>query len=148
LWSNINASLAFDGLSDDRTLVVAPLFHIGGLNVTPIPSLWKGATVILEQMFEPGMVLELIEKHRVTTMFGVPAMFLFMAQHPEFATRDLSSIRVLACGGAPVPESLIKIYGQRGIPFLQGYGLTETAPFACFLPSAPAEAMLASAWTA
>ena len=84
LWNNINASLAFDGLSDDRTLAVAPLFHIGGLHVTPIPSLWKGATVIVEQMFEPGLVLELIEKHRITTMFGVPAMFMFMAQHPDF----------------------------------------------------------------
>ena len=145
LWNNINASLAFDGLSDDRTLAVAPLFHIGGLNVTPIPSLWKGATVIVEQMFEPGMVLELIEKHRITTMFGVPAMFMFMAQHPDFPTRDLSTIRVLACGGAPVPEALIKIYGERGIPFLQGYGLTETAPFASFLPSDKAEAKVGSA---
>jgi fatty-acyl-CoA synthase len=145
LWNNINASLAFDGLSDDRTLAVAPLFHIGGLNVTPIPSLWKGATVVVEQMFEPGLVLELIEKHRITTMFGVPAMFLFMAQHPDFATRDLSSLRVLVVGGAPVPEALIKTYGARGIPFLQGYGLTETAPFACFLPSDMAEAKVGSA---
>jgi len=72
-------------------------------------------------------------------------MFMFMAQHPDFPTRDLSSIRVLACGGAPVPEALIKIYGERGIPFLQGYGLTETAPFASFLPSDKAEAKVGSA---
>jgi fatty-acyl-CoA synthase len=135
LWNNINASLAYDGLTDDRTLAVAPLFHIGGLNVTPMGSLWKGATVIVEQMFEPGLVLELIERHRITTMFGVPAMFLFMAQHPDFASRDLSSVRIFVVGGAPVPEALINIYAQRGIPFLQGYGLTETAPFACFLPA-------------
>jgi fatty-acyl-CoA synthase len=78
-------------------------------------------------------------------MFGVPAMFLFMAQHPDFAARDLSSIRVLAVGGAPVPESLIKVYAARGIPFNQGYGLTETAPFACFLPSDMATEKLGSA---
>ncbi|MFN2581967.1 MAG: AMP-binding protein, partial [Candidatus Dormibacteria bacterium] len=120
LWNNINASLAYDGLVDDVTLAAAPLFHIGGLNVTPVPSLMKGATVVVEQMFEPGLVLELIERHHVTTMFGVPAMFLFMAQHPDFATRDLSSVRVLVVGGAPVPEQLIKVYGGRGIPFLQG----------------------------
>jgi fatty-acyl-CoA synthase len=148
LWNNINASLAFDGLMDDRTLAVAPLFHIGGLNVTPIPSLLKGATVIVEQMFEPGMVLELIEKHRITTMFGVPAMFLFMAQHPDFATRDLSSVRIFVCGGAPVPEQLIKTYSARGISFLQGYGLTETAPFACFLPADMAGAKVGSAGVA
>ncbi len=98
-------------------------------------SLWKGASVVVEQMFEPGLVLELIEKHRITTMFGVPAMFLFMAQHPDFATRDLSSLRLLVVGGAPVPEKLIQTYAARGVPMLQGYGLTETAPFSSFLPS-------------
>ncbi|MBV8301600.1 MAG: long-chain fatty acid--CoA ligase, partial [Candidatus Dormibacteraeota bacterium] len=145
LWNNINSSLAFDTLSDDSTLAVAPLFHIGGLNVTPIPLFLKGGCVVVEQMFEPGMVLELIEKHRITLMFGVPAMYLFMAQHPDFATRDLSSVRNLIVGGAPVPEQLIKVYAKRGIPFFQGYGLTETAPFACFLPTDKADQKLGSA---
>ena len=125
--------------------MVAPLFHIGGLNVTPLAAFAKGATVVLEQMFEPSLVLEIIEQQRITSMFGVPAMFLFMAQHPDFATRDLSSIRMFAVGGAPVPEALIKIYGARGIPFNQGYGLTETAPFACFLPADMAIEKLGSA---
>ena len=145
IWNNINALLADDATSQEITLVVAPLFHIGGLNVTPLLSLLKGATVVMEQMFEPGMVLENIEKYRVTSMFGVPAMYLFMAQHPDFATRDLSSIRVLSCGGAPVPEALIKVYAARGLPFNQGYGLTETAPFASFLPSSMAAEKLGSA---
>jgi fatty-acyl-CoA synthase len=145
IWNNINSSLADDASSFEITLVVAPLFHIGGLNVTPLSAFIKGATVVLEQMFEPGVVLEAIEKHHVTSMFGVPAMFLFMAQHPEFATRDLTSIRVFAVGGAPVPEALIKAYGTRGIPFSQGYGLTETSPFACFLPPDMAMEKLGSA---
>ncbi len=145
IWNNINALLADDATSEEITLVVAPLFHIGGLNVTPLLSFIKGATVVLEQMFEPGLVLEYIEKFHITSMFGVPAMYLFMAQHPDFATRDLSSIRVLSCGGAPVPEALIKVYGARGLPFNQGYGLTETSPFASFLPSSMATAKLGSA---
>ena len=145
IWNNINSWLADDATSEEITLVVAPLFHIGGLNVTPLAAFIKGATVVLEQMFEPGIVLETIEKYRVTSMFGVPAMFLFMAQHSEFATRDLSSIRMLAVGGAPVPEALIRLYGARGIPFNQGYGLTETAPFACFLPASMATEKLGSA---
>jgi fatty-acyl-CoA synthase len=145
IWNNINASLADDATSQEITLVVAPLFHIGGLNVTPLLAFMHGATVVMEQMFEPGLVLELIEKFHVTSMFGVPAMYLFMAQHPDFATRDLSSIRVLSCGGAPVPEALIKVYGARGLPFNQGYGLTETAPFASFLPSSMATRKLGSA---
>ena len=145
IWNNINSSLADDATSEEITLVVAPLFHIGGLNVTPLGALMKGATVVLEQIFEPGLVLETIEKYRVSSMFGVPAMFLFMAQHSDFATRDLSSIRTLAVGGAPVPEALLQIYAARGMPFNQGYGLTETAPFASFLPASMAIEKLGSA---
>ena len=66
-------------------------------------------------------------------MFGAPAMFLFMSQQPEFADTDLSSISTLICGAAPVPESLIELYAARDVPFCQGYGLTETAPFSAFL---------------
>ncbi len=134
LWNNINALLGYDTLMDDRTLVVAPLFHIGGLNVTPLLAFLKGATVVLERQFDPQRVLQLIPKHRITTMFGVPAMFLFISQMPQFAETDLSSVRSFICGGAPVPEALIRLYGQRGITFAQGYGLTETAPFASLVP--------------
>jgi len=134
LWNNVNALLAYDNLMEDRTLVVAPLFHIGGLNVTPLTAWLKGATVVLERQFDPQRVLQLIPQHRITTMFGVPAMFLFMSQMPQFAEADLSSVRTFICGGAPVPEALIRLYGQRGISFAQGYGLTETAPFASIVP--------------
>jgi fatty-acyl-CoA synthase len=134
LWNNINAGLAFDISVDDITLVCAPLFHIGGLNVTPLIAFMKGAEVVLMRAFDPGVVLELIPRHRATTMFGVPAMFLFMSQHPGFAAADLSSIRFFLCGGAPVPEALIRFYGQRGLCFAQGYGLTETAPFVTLVP--------------
>jgi fatty-acyl-CoA synthase len=145
LWNNINASLSYDTLSTDATLVVAPLFHIGGLNVTPIGTFMKGGKVVLGEVFEPGMVLELIEKHQINTMFGVPAMFQFISLHPDFEKTDLSSVRIFICGGAPVPESLIELYGKRGITFAQGYGLTETAPFACFVPVEMAQAKIGSA---
>jgi fatty-acyl-CoA synthase len=134
LWNNFNALLGYDTMMDDRTLVVAPLFHIGGLNVTPLGAFLKGATVVLERQFDPQRVLQLIPKHRITTMFGVPAMFLFMSQMPGFAEADMSSVRSFICGGAPVPEALIRLYGARGITFAQGYGLTETAPFASIVP--------------
>jgi fatty-acyl-CoA synthase len=66
-------------------------------------------------------------------MFGVPAMFLFLSQLPEFDAADLTSVRTLVCGGAPVPEPLIKLFNGRGVPINQGYGLTETAPMVSFL---------------
>ena len=124
---------AFDVNEDDVSLVVAPLFHIGGLNVTPLTTWQKGGEVVLQRSFDPGDALADIGRYGVKTMFGVPAMFLFMSQHPGFADADLTSVRTLICGGAPVPEPLMKTYNGRGIPIQQGYGLTETAPFVTLL---------------
>ncbi len=132
-WNNVNALFNFDVLQDDVTLVVAPLFHIGGLNVTTLITFQKGGTVVLHRAFDPPRVLEAIAQHRITTMFGVPAMFQFMAQDPDFAAADLSSVRMLICGGAPCPLPLLEIYEKRGISVQQGYGLTETAPQVTFL---------------
>src|SRR5438477_197880 len=89
---------------------------------------------VVMRSFDPGGGLDLIPRHRVSTMFGVPAMFLFVSQHPGFAAADLSSVRFLLCGGAPVPEALIRLYGARGLTFAHGYGLTETAPFVTLVP--------------
>lgn len=144
-WNNVNGMFGLDVLEDDVTLVVAPLFHIGGLNVTTLISWQKGAEVVLHRSFDPGACLEDIPRYGVTTMFGVPAMFLFISQHPNFGQADLTSIRLLVCGGAPVPEPLIKLYNGRGIPINQGYGLTETAPMVSFLPPEWSLAKLGSA---
>ncbi|MEP9393039.1 long-chain fatty acid--CoA ligase [Gordonia sp. VNK1] len=129
-WNNVNALFCLDVDSSDISYCAAPLFHIGGLNVTTLITLQKGGHIVLAQSFDPVVALADIEKHRVTTMFGVPAMYLFMSQVPQFETADLSSLRYLVCGGAPVPEPLMRRYAERGLAFAQGYGLTETAPLA------------------
>lgn len=133
LWNNFNAMLAFGGSRDDIVLTAAPLFHIGGLNVMTLQAFHTGATVVLLRNFDPAKVLADIERYSVTHMFGAPAMFLFMSQEAGFADADLSSVRNFLCGAAPVPESLIELYSARNIDFCQGYGLTETSPFASFL---------------
>jgi fatty-acyl-CoA synthase len=89
--------------------------------------------VVLLRNFDPAHALKDIGRYEVTHMFLAPAMFLFMSQDESFASSDLSSVKNLICGAAPVPESLIELYASRGIDFCQGYGLTETAPFASFL---------------
>ena len=134
-WNNVNARFGPENLAADVSLTCAPLFHIGGLNVTTLIGLQNGGHVVLHRSFDAGQVLADIARYRVQTLFGAPAMFLFMAQHPAFATTDLSSVDVLIGGGAPVPESLVTLYKARGIKLCQGYGLTETAPFATFLGS-------------
>ena len=74
-------------------------------------------------------------------------MLLFVSQLPGFDAADLTSLRLVICGGAPVPEPLIKLYNGRGIPINQGYGLTETSPTVTFLTSEFGLAKLGSAGT-
>jgi len=132
-WNNTNAMLTLDLAEDDVTLTVGPLFHIGGLNVTTLITWQKGGEVVLHRTFDPARFIEDVSRYAVTTTFAVPAMLLFVSQHPEFDAADLTSLRLVVCGGAPVPEALMKVYLGRGIPVNQGYGLTETAPMVTFL---------------
>lgn len=145
LWNNINAMMAFGGSRDDIVLTAAPVFHIGALNVMCLNCFQLGATVALLRSFDPGQVLADFERYGATHMFGAPAMFLFISQQPQFESTDLSSIKMLLCGGAPVPVPLIELYGERGISFCQAYGLTETSPFACGLSEEWATKKLGSA---
>jgi len=133
-WTNLSLDLVTPMAEDDVVLQVLPQFHCGGWNVQPLLGWWKGARVVLERGFDAGRVLELIERKRVTTLMGVPAIYLFLAQHPRFAEADLSSLRRAVVGGAPMPESLLETWAARGITVVQGYGLTEAAPNVLCLP--------------
>ena len=132
-WNNISAMLAYDVRESEISLLVAPLFHIGGLNVNSLVIWQKGGHIVLHRGFDPARALDDIARYRVTAMFAVPAMLLFMSQHPDFPTADLTSLVAIVCGGAPVPEPLLRLYAERGMPINQGYGLTETSPFVTFL---------------
>ena len=127
-WNSINVLVDADLAGDEVTLVVAPLFHTAGLNMICLPTLLKGGRVVLEPAFDPGRVLRLVAERGVTLMFAVPAMYNLLAAHPDWAGTDLSSVRTLMCGGAPVPESTIRTYLARGLAFVQGYGMTEASP--------------------
>jgi fatty-acyl-CoA synthase len=144
-WNNSMSLLTIDSHETDATLVVAPLFHIGGLNVTTLTAFQKGAHVILHRGFDPARWIEDIAKYKVTTAFAVPAMLLAVSQNPAFESADLSSLRTIICGGAPVPEPLLQLYAKCGVPIDQGYGLTETAPMVTFLTREWGAAKLGSA---
>ena len=81
----------------------------------------------------------------MTSLFGVPAIYDAMAAHPRWPDADLSSLRMLLCGGAPVPEATIRRYTRRGLAFIQGYGMTETSPGALLLDAAHVESKAGSA---
>ncbi|WP_409467842.1 acyl-CoA synthetase [Streptomyces sp. HC307] len=132
-WNAINVLVDQELAADETALVSAPLFHTAGLNMLTLPVLLKGGSCVLVGAFDPAGTLDLIERHRITFMFGVPAMFDQIARQPGWADADLSSVRQLTCGGAPVPTSLIATYQSRGLNFQQGYGMTEAAPGTLFL---------------
>ncbi len=137
-WNTVNLLIDVDLAGDEVTLVNAPMFHVAALNQTVLPTLLKGGTVVLDS-FDPARALASIARHRVTYLFGVPAMFQAVANTPEWPAADLSSVRTMICGGAPVPEQVITTYQERGLVFLQGYGLTESAPSALFLRAAESD---------
>jgi fatty-acyl-CoA synthase len=143
-WTNLSLDLTTGVSQDDVVLQVLPQFHVGGWNVQALLGWWKGATVILEREFDAARALRLIQEKRVTTMMGVPATYLFMAQQPGFADADLSSLRRAVVGGAPMPEALLETYAARGAAIVQGYGLTEAAPNVLCLP--PEDARRKAGW--
>ena len=145
LWTNnLNWLLANDFTSRDVTLVNAPLFHVGGLCVVLTPTLLAGGHVVLQKGFDAFDFIRTVEREQVTVTFAVPAMMLFTSQHEAFADADLSSLRLIVAGGAPVPEPLLKLYAARGIPVSQCYGMTEATSGVTFLETDRALAKLGS----
>lgn len=144
-WNAINVVVDSDFRADEMALVVAPLFHTAALNMLSMPTLLKGGTLVIEGAFDPGRALDLIAAHRVTSLFGVPAMYDALAAHPRWAACDLSSIRQLLCGGAPVPDTTIATWLTRGLTFIQGYGMTEASPGVLLLDAAHAQSKAGSA---
>ncbi|WP_212744063.1 long-chain fatty acid--CoA ligase [Ramlibacter sp. 2FC] len=143
-WSHVNELVMLDIRADDVLLTFAPIFHIGALNVLTLSSFLKGAHIVLHRNFDPALALRDIARYRVTTIFAVPAMLLFISQHPDFAQSDISSVRSVMCGGAPCPEPLLHALHQRGILVQQGYGLTETSAMATALSAQWAVARIGS----
>jgi fatty-acyl-CoA synthase len=133
-WTNLSLSRAVPIGPADTVLAVLPQFHVGGWNVQPLLAWWVGATVLLERTFDAGRALRLIAGRAVTTMMGVPANYLFLAEHPDFAATNLGSLRHAVVGGAPMPEPLLRSWHRRGVLLVQGYGLTEAAPNVLCLP--------------
>ncbi|MCP4120487.1 MAG: long-chain fatty acid--CoA ligase, partial [Bacteroidetes bacterium] len=127
MWAAINATQMYPLEYEDIAICSAPLFHIGALNVSFVPNMYKGSQMVIQRSFDPEEALQLIERNRVTIMFGIPVMFLFISQMPTFETADLSSIRFCVTGGSPCPKSLIEDYLKKDITFAQGFGMTETS---------------------
>ena len=127
----------------ERNIVVAPLFHIGGLGLV-MSAVYRGMASVLLKQFEPGVMWDLVDSERITGFFAVPAMLAFMYQHPKRATAAHAQLRWVLCGAAPVPVTLIEAYLAMGIEILQVYGLTETHGGICLMTSEHARTRIGS----
>ncbi len=133
-WNAVNTQLAFDLVGDDATVLYTPLFHTGAINVLAMPLLQCGGHVVVLGAFDAGEVLREVERRAITTIFGVPTTLQLLREHPDFDARDMSSIRLCLCGGAPLTVALIRQYQERGVLLTQGFGMTEVGPNCFFLP--------------
>ena len=129
-WNVVNLGGPAEVSFSSVFLAVLPLFHTGGLNCYSNPVFHAGGQVLVPRAFEPGEALRIVAAPEIglTHFFGVPAHYQFMLQHPDFATTDLSTLRVAGVGGAPMPVPLLKAWLERGVALIQGYGMTETSP--------------------
>jgi fatty-acyl-CoA synthase len=144
-WNSLNVLVDVDIVSTDVALVISPLFHAASLGMGLLPVLLKGGTVVLERAFDAGRTLRIIQERGVTMLSGVPTTYQFMAEHPDWASTDLSTLAKLTCGGSPVPTRVLEAFEARGLSFSQGYGLTETSPGATYLPATRTRAKMGSA---
>jgi acyl-CoA synthetase (AMP-forming)/AMP-acid ligase II len=128
-------------LADDDTVIgVLPFFHIYGMTVIMNQALRRGATVVTMPRFQLEGFLDLVERHRVTKAHLVPPIVLALAQHPLVEGRDVSSLRWINSGAAPLSAELADACAARlGCTVVQGYGLTETSPVTHAVPTERAE---------
>ena len=118
----------FYGMGPDTVnLVPSPLFHIGGTGYS-LTALGQGGHTVLVRDMDPAAVLGLIERHRVTHTFLVPAVVQMLAESPALEGTDTSSLQRIAYGAAPMGETqLLKAIALFGCDFMGVYGMTETA---------------------
>jgi fatty-acyl-CoA synthase len=126
-----NARLVTRGLGvgpGDVWLNPLPLFHVAGCVVGVLGALASRAALVQPLVFDPGLALDLCESEQVTAFGTVPTTLIAMMEHPDFAGRDLSSLRAVGAGGASVPSALVRrIESALGLQFSVLFGQTEAS---------------------
>ncbi|MCB2096640.1 MAG: AMP-binding protein [Parvularculaceae bacterium] len=116
---------------NDRLCIPVPLYHCFGMVMGVLGCVTHGAAMVFpDEAFEPGSVLDAVERERCTALYGVPTMFIAELGHPSFKARDLSSLRTGVMAGAPCPEPVMRrvISDMHMTDVTICYGMTETSP--------------------
>ncbi len=118
---------------DDVILGALPLFHAFGQTCGLNAAVSSGASLVLIPRFDPGTALAAIERDRVTVFEGVPTMYVAMLHHPERERFDTRTLRLCVSGGAALAVEVLRGFEDAfQCVILEGYGLSETSPVACF----------------
>ncbi|HLH70524.1 MAG TPA: AMP-binding protein [Candidatus Dormibacteraeota bacterium] len=122
----------------DTTLAALPFYHIYGLSVILCLGLYRGVTLVVLPRFEMDVALRAIERWRITRLPLVPPLILRLLRDPQVARHDLSSVRVVVSGAAPLaPELAAELADRLGVLVKQGYGMTELSPGSHMHPEEP-----------
>jgi Acyl-CoA synthetases (AMP-forming)/AMP-acid ligases II len=125
---SLTAQIGLGFTEDDVVLHVVPLFHVNGWGTPHFLTMIGGRHVMLRR-FDPGALMGLVERHRVTRLLAVPAIFNAVLHSRERSRYDLSSLRQLIIGGSPASPDLVRaLESELGTQAIVGYGLTETSP--------------------
>jgi fatty-acyl-CoA synthase len=144
-WNVVNLLSSADFRAVDTTIAIAPFFRVGGTGVNVLPVLFLGGSVVVPDEQTPAGILATMSHHRVSVGFGNPDLLDALVRTDGWPDADLSSVRFILTGGAPVPERLIRAFLDRGITLLQGYGLSESAPVVLLLDAEHALSKVGSA---
>ena len=127
----------FDGFGErDVVMAVLPFFHIYGMVVIMMLGLAGGGTILAMPRFDIQEFLGLVQKYRVTILPIVPPIVLGLVKHPAVAQFDLSSVRLVFSGAAPLGEDMARELSKKlGCPVVQGYGMTEASPVTHLSPT-------------
>jgi long-chain acyl-CoA synthetase len=119
-------------LEGERILGAAPLFHVWGFCYSLVNPIYVAATMVLMPAFRPALVLEAMQRHRISVFAGgPPALYIGLTANENFAKTDFSALRYCLSGGAPCSEELLRSWERAtGCELLEGIGMSEGAPIA------------------
>jgi fatty-acyl-CoA synthase len=118
----------------EKLCIPVPFYHCFGMVMGNLGCTTHGATMVIPAPgFDPGATLRAVESERCAGVYGVPTMFIAMHNHPEFADRDLSSLRTGIMAGAVCPVEVMKrcVETMNMSEVAIAYGMTETSPVSC-----------------